>query len=155
MMSLPQSMPRLEKDTIKETIPQTALVGFLQVCGYKCTPERESVAKVLDENWKALTLFELKEETALPRMTLHRILKTFQKEGLVHHSPSFNAYFACKRVMQARRRTSCHSFSICESCKAVQEFVHEKHAHPKFKNFQVQTREHEWLGLCTRCRLQS
>lgn len=122
--------------------------------GYKCTPERDTVATALDESRKALTVLELKEETDLPRMTLHRILKTFQKEKLVHRSPTFNAYFACRRLMQARRRTACHSFAVCEKCKKVQEFVHEKHAHPKFTNFRVQTNEHEWLGLCATCKLK-
>lgn len=147
-------MPRLEKDTIKETVPQTMLVGFLQVRGYKCTPERDTVAKALDEDWKVLTVLELKERTGLPRSTIYRVLAAFQKGGLVHRSPSFNAYFACKRLMQARRRTACHSFSICEKCKSVKEFVHEKHAHPRFPNFQVQISEHEWLGLCTSCKIK-
>ena len=148
-------MPRLEEDKIKETVPKTELVGFLQVCGYKCTPERDRVAKALDENWKALTVLELQEETGLPRMTIHRILKTLRKEGLAHFSPSFNAYFACRRLMQARRRTSCHSFGICKNCKGVKESIEEGHAHPKFPNFHNEASEHEWLGLCTTCKIKA
>ncbi len=147
-------MPRLEKDTIKETVPKTELVGFLQVHRYRCTLERDLIAKALDESWKALTVLELKEETGLPRSTIYSVLKAFQKEGLVHYSPSFNAYFSCRRLMQARRKTSCHSFGICKKCKAVKEKVEETHEHPKFPNFYNEAREHEWPGLCTTCKLK-
>lgn len=137
---------------MSKSLPYTPLVQFLQVRHYRGTQERETLAKVLEYR-KAFSINDLIKETHLPRKSVHRIVKTLLKEELIHFSATEQAYFACQKLYQGKRKTACHSFSICKVCKGVSEFVHTKHGHPRFPNFKVDTNEHEWLGLCLRCKL--
>lgn len=148
-------MSRDVKETLRETIAKTHLMGFLQVRGYKCTPAREAVAEVLEEVGGLHALDEILEISNLGRMTVYRVLKTLREEGLVHYSASKNAYFACQKLYSDKAKSSCHSFGVCQKCSFVREVIETNHAHPKIQGFTHESKEHEWLGLCTSCRLRA
>lgn len=144
-------MPRYSNEEMKEYAPKTVSVGFLQIKHYRCTQEREAIAKILESNRRIFTAKELAILSKLTPKTVHRILKTFEKEDLCHFSPRFKGYFACQKLMQSRRKKSCHSYAICKNCKKVSEWVHEKHLHPRVNSFKLDEHLHEWLGLCESC----
>jgi len=139
------------RDPIYETIPGTFTGGLIQVSGHSVTKAREKVAKVMEHGRSTWTVEELQKQTGLSQRSLHRILDLFVKEGLAHYVARFKAYFLCQHVMRYHSPTHCHSFGICESCHAVREFVHEKHAHPRFTLMEVVGREHEWVTHCLTC----
>ncbi len=141
----------MSHDPIGESIAQTHVCGTLQIRGHSVTRERERVAQLLEGSGKAWQFKEIQKETQLPQKSLRRILELFRAEKLIHYSADKKAYFRCQKPYQ-RRKTSCHSFGICERCHAVREFVHEKHAHPRFTFMKVVGREHEWITLCLTCK---
>ena len=148
-------MSRDVKETLRETITQTHLMAYLQIRGYRCTQQKEAVAKELEARFSACSIEGMMLVTGLGRATVYRILKTFNKEGFVHFSPTLRGYFCCQKLYGEKAKSGCHSFGVCEKCGKVWEVIEQNHAHPKIQGFTHKSKEHEWLGLCTSCRLRA
>lgn len=140
----------MSHDPIGESIAQTHVCGMLQIRGHSVTRERERVAGLLEGSHRVWRFKEIQKETRLPQKSLRRILELFTDEKLIHYSADNKAYFGCQNPYQSRK-TSCHSFGICESCGRVQEFIHQDHVHPKLRGMKVLGHEHEWKAHCLTC----
>lgn len=136
------------KDELMETVPENTCSGFLQVRKYRLTQARQKIGTELERK-QFWTVEQMAKKTGLSRMTTHRVLKLLHKEKLIHFSNTAGAYFHCHKPFQSKAASSCHSFGVCAKCKAVREFIHDKHPHPHIKGMEVKTKEHEWVTLCT------
>jgi Fur family ferric uptake transcriptional regulator len=102
----------------QQVISTSAVYDLLDKYGLKKTQARVAVLKHFIKEKKALSHSEVEDflSSEFDRVTLYRILKAFEKVGLIHHVPSEGANrYAITHLSEKDDHTHFHFF--CEMCK--------------------------------------
>ena len=95
--------------------------------GVKLTKRRKQVLTALVECNAAVSAYELTElcnqqgHTAMPAMSVYRILDFLEGQLLVHRLSTTNKYIACSHISCQHSHFRRPQFLICNDCTRVQE----------------------------------
>jgi Fur family zinc uptake transcriptional regulator len=95
--------------------------------GVKLTKRRKQVLTALVECNAAVSAYELTElcnqqgHTAMPAMSVYRILDFLEGQSLVHRLSTTNKYIACSHISCQHSHFRRPQFLICNDCTRVQE----------------------------------
>ena len=128
--------------------------------GFKITNSRCCVLDVLAKSKRSLNAYEIaaqseKNQVKIDTSTVYRILKTFQKLGLIHFVKEQNGYLCCQDF-DCGKKQHCHHQLVCEKCHKVEEIHLDdtdfiKSIRAKNPNFRIQNHYFEFLGKCASC----
>lgn len=139
---------------------------FCQENGIRLTAKRKQVLLGLLEKRKALSAYQLidicKEdsETAIPAMTVYRILKFLEENHLVHRLELANKYVACRHFdcsHPLNRDHEASQFLICKVCDKVNELsidksiVEELAKNVEDSGFDLLSQQLEMSCICKDC----
>ncbi len=125
---------------------ESLLIDVLRIKGYGWTEDRKMLVQVLSRS-QAKTAKMLSQETKLSRVTIYRILKTFQEAKIIHWSPEAEGYFACAKILQKKP----HAHVICKKCHWTREFNPPETITIPIPGFSQLDARQEWVGLCYDC----
>ena len=95
--------------------------------GVKLTKRRKQVLTAFVECNAAVSAYELTElcnqqgHTAMPAMSVYRILDFLEGQSLVHRLSTTNKYIACSHISCQHSHFRRPQFLICNDCTRVQE----------------------------------
>ncbi len=134
------------------------LPSALRRHGYKLTPQRRAVLRVLGVSQEHLTPAEIhdrvcQEHPNIGLVTIYRALKILTELGLICE---VHAGGNCRRYL-VRRQPGHHHHLICSACGTVVDFTDcdlselgEKLS--RETGFEIESHLLEFLGQCPRCR---
>lgn len=99
--------------------------------GTRLTDKRKQILTGLIQSQKALSAYELADfchseyNSAIPTMSVYRILNFLESESLVHKLHLANKYVACSHI-SCDHEHEIAQFLICSECSAVREINIEK-----------------------------
>jgi len=99
--------------------------------GTRLTDKRKYVLSGLLQSQKALSAYELADycriecDSAIPTMSVYRILDFLESESLVHKLHLANKYVACSHI-NCDHPHEIAQFLICSECSSVKEFTIDK-----------------------------
>ena len=130
--------------------------------GTKLTKKRKLVLTGLLESDKALSAYELADyckqqlDTAMPAMSVYRILEFLKQAELVHELKLANKYVACSHI-NCDHRHEASQFLICTQCQKVEEInvspstLEDIEANAANAGFRLVTKHLELNGICNQC----
>ncbi len=130
--------------------------------GISLTQKRQNIFHILLSSKIPLSAYDLtdvyknKFETAMPTMSIYRILEFLTASGLVHKLESTNKYIACSHL-QCDHEHSNAQFLICNSCSGVEEITLTSELHKQIETgaeqtgFKVESLQFELHGTCKAC----
>ncbi|MGL1958705.1 MAG: transcriptional repressor [Colwellia sp.] len=99
--------------------------------GTRLTDKRKQILTGLIQSKKALSAYELADfcraeyNSAIPTMSVYRILDFLENESLVHKLHLANKYIACSHI-SCNHEHEISQFLICSECNNVKEINIEK-----------------------------
>lgn len=99
--------------------------------GTRLTDKRKQILTGLIQSKKALSAYELADffrteyNSAIPTMSVYRILDFLENESLVHKLHLANKYIACSHI-SCNHEHKIAQFLICSECNNVKEINIEK-----------------------------
>ena len=134
-----------------------ASIQILQTQGYKVTKPRREVLEALDEAQKPLSPYDIQrllgeQGKYLNHVTIYRILDLFCRLNLAHRVLSSGGFVKCT----LGEKESCHRFTVCRQCGAIQEFAdkglcQEEDKFAESRGFHTEYHLSESSGLCSDC----
>ncbi len=130
--------------------------------GTRLTDKRKHVLSGLLQSRKALSAYELADycrtecDSAIPTMSVYRILDFLESESLVHKLHLANKYVACSHI-NCDHKHEIPQFLICSECSNVKEFTIEKTVidslqhNVKVAGYQLKSPQLELHCLCQDC----
>lgn len=155
-----------EKDIRQKSAVSKVLAHAKMQCaksGSRFTPKRSDILKVLLKSSLPLSAYEISDiyneqsASAMPVMSVYRILDFLQDEHLVHKLSSANKYVACSHIA-CEHSHQVSQFLICSSCEKVEEISVSKKLIENLTQqveqagFHLIDRQLELKCLCSDCR---
>ena len=132
--------------------------------GARLTQRRRQVLSVLMQSSSPLSAYEVLDlcnrstTSAMPAMSVYRILDFLEQQLLVHRLSSSNKYVSCAHIACDHKHFQATHFLLCEGCSAVEEVDATEEASEaleqmaKTVGFKLTTQQFELSGICTTCQ---
>ena len=131
---------------------------YCQSHSLKMTPLRQQVVDILAKQTHPLTAYAVldilkKENPKAQAMSVYRVLKFLQTNGLVHRIENLNAFMICQHLSE----NHLSQWLICESCGVAKECVTKDFQQgiayiEKDTGFSVTMPTIELMGICHKCQ---
>ena len=125
--------------------------------GYRVTEPRKQVLKVLDEEQRPVSPYEIQEILQqkgehLNHVTIYRVLELLCSLNLVHKVLLVGGFVKCK----LGEREGCHRFVVCRQCGTLREYAdkelcEEENAIAQEFGFRTEQHFSEFSGICSEC----
>ncbi|TDQ82634.1 Fur family transcriptional regulator [Sphingobacterium yanglingense] len=146
-----------ENKQIKEVIINEEFSDLLRKNKLKITQPRLRVLEIISEKTSALSQPELEKIVGkdIDRVTLYRILGSFEEKGILHKVFDLNGtatYAICSTKCSAHHHHDQHIHFICSVCNSV--YCLDEVSVPKInipKNFSLHSIAINAVGLCDQC----
>ena len=132
--------------------------------GARLTQRRRQVLSVLMQSSSPLSAYELLDlcnrstTSAMPAMSVYRILDFLEQQLLVHRLSTSNKYVSCAHITCDHKHFQTTHFLLCEGCSSVEEVDATEEASEaleqmaKTVGFKLTTQQFELSGICTTCQ---
>ena len=156
---------------MKKQVSQKDLDALLRAAEVACagngarlTQRRRQVLSVLIQSSSPLSAYEVLDlcnrstTSAMPAMSVYRILDFLEQQLLVHRLSSSNKYVSCARIACGHKHFQKTHFLLCEGCSSVEEVDATQEASDaleqmaKTVGFKLTTQQFELSGICTSCQ---
>ena len=137
------------------------LLSLLKQHGYKLTPQRRAVLRVLSSSQEHLTAADIYEKVrpecpSIGLVTIYRLLQILIELGFiceVHTNDNSHCYLA-------RRQLAHHHHLICSGCGAVVEFTDCNLSGlgkrlSRETGFEIESHLLEFIGRCRNCQKEA
>ena len=134
--------------------------------GVRFTPKRKEIFKVMLHEKKALSAYEIADkleeiaDVSIPVMSIYRTLDFLEQRGLVHKIISINRYSVCAHIL-CEHKHEMPRLAVCTKCRSVDEIASNNSIKKTLQkglndiDFQLESRQIELVGLCSKCTSQS
>ena len=152
-------------------IKQSKLDSLLRVAEVSCsengarlTQRRRQVLSALMQSSSPLSAYEVLDlcnrstASAMPAMSVYRILDFLEQQLLVHRLSTSNKYVSCAHITCDHKHFQTTHFLLCEGCSSVEEIDATEEASEaleqmaKTVGFKLNTQQFELSGICTTCQ---
>ena len=132
--------------------------------GARLTQRRRQVLSVLMRSSSPLSAYEVLDlcnrstTSAMPAMSVYRILDFLEQQLLVHRLSTSNKYVSCAHITCDHKHFQTTHFLLCEGCSSVEEVDATEEASEaleqmaKTVGFKLTTQQFELSGICTSCQ---
>ena len=132
--------------------------------GARLTQRRRQVLTVLMQSSSPLSAYEVLDlcnrstTSAMPAMSVYRILDFLEQQLLVHRLSTSNKYVSCAHIACDHKHFQATHFLLCEGCSSVEEVDATEEASEaleqmaKTVGFKLTTQQFELSGICTTCQ---
>ena len=132
--------------------------------GARLTQRRRQVLSALMQSSSPLSAYEVLDlcnrstASAMPAMSVYRILDFLEQQLLVHRLSTSNKYVSCAHITCDHKHFQTTHFLLCEGCSSVEEVDATEEASEaleqmaKTVGFKLTTQQFELSGLCTTCQ---
>ena len=132
--------------------------------GARLTQRRRQVLSVLIQSSSPLSAYEVLDlcnrstTSAMPAMSVYRILDFLEQQLLVHRLSTSNKYVSCAHITCDHKHFQTTHFLLCEGCSSVEEVDATQEASDaleqmaKTVGFKLTTQQFELSGICTTCQ---
>ena len=132
--------------------------------GARLTRRRRQVLTVLMQSSSPLSAYEVLDlcnrstTSAMPAMSVYRILDFLEQQLLVHRLSTSNKYVSCAHIACDHKHFQATHFLLCEGCSSVEEVDATEEASEaleqmaKTVGFKLTTQQFELSGICTTCQ---
>ena len=132
--------------------------------GARLTERRRQVLSVLMQSSSPLSAYEvldlcnLSTTSAMPAMSVYRILDFLEQQLLVHRLSTSNKYVSCAHIACDHKHFQATHFLLCEGCSSVEEVDATQEASDALEQmaetvgFKLTTQQFELSGICTTCQ---
>ena len=132
--------------------------------GARLTQRRRQVLSVLMQSSSPLSAYEVLDlcnrstTSAMPAMSVYRILDFLEQQLLVHRLSTSNKYVSCAHIACDHKHFQTTHFLLCEGCSSVEEVDATEEASEaleqmaKTVGFKLTTQQFELSGICTTCQ---
>ena len=132
--------------------------------GARLTQRRRHVLSELMQSSSPLSAYEVLDlcnrstTSAMPAMSVYRILDFLEQQLLVHRLSTSNKYVSCSHIACDHKHFQATHFLLCEGCSSVEEVDATEEASEaleqmaKTVGFKLTTQQFELSGICTTCQ---
>jgi Fur family zinc uptake transcriptional regulator len=132
--------------------------------GARLTQRRRQVLSVLMRSSSPLSAYEVLDlcnrstTSAMPAMSVYRILDFLEQQLLVHRLSTSNKYVSCAHITCDHKHFQTTHFLLCEGCSSVEEVDATEEASEaleqmaKTVGFKLTAQQFELSGICTSCQ---
>ena len=132
--------------------------------GARLTQRRRQVLSALMQSSSPLSAYEVLDlcnrstASAMPAMSVYRILDFLEQQLLVHRLSTSNKYVSCAHITCDHKHFQTTHFLLCEGCSSVEEVDATEEASEaleqmaKTVGFKLTTQQFELSGICTTCQ---
>mgnify|MGYP003340666045 CR=1 FL=1 len=132
--------------------------------GARFTQRRRQVLSVLMQSSSPLSAYEVLDlcnrstTSAMPAMSVYRILDFLEQQLLVHRLSTSNKYVSCAHITCDHKHFQTTHFLLCEGCSSVEEVDATEEASEaleqmaKTVGFKLTAQQFELSGICTSCQ---
>ena len=132
--------------------------------GARLTQRRRQVLSALMQSSSPLSAYEVLDlcnrstASAMPAMSVYRILDFLEQQLLVHRLSTSNKYVSCAHIACDHKHFQKTHFLLCEGCSSVEEVDATQEASDaleqmaKTVGFKLTTQQFELSGICTTCQ---
>ena len=132
--------------------------------GARLTQRRRQVLSELMQSSSPLSAYEVLDlcnrstTSAMPAMSVYRILDFLEQQLLVHRLSTSNKYVSCAHIACDHKHFQATHFLLCEGCSSVEEVDATEEASEaleqmaKTVGFKLTTQQFELSGVCTTCQ---
>ena len=132
--------------------------------GARLTQRRRQVLSELMQSSSPLSAYEVLDlcnrstTSAMPAMSVYRILDFLEQQLLVHRLSTSNKYVSCAHITCDHKHFQTTHFLLCEGCSSVEEVDATQEASDaleqmaKTVGFKLTTQQFELSGICTTCQ---
>ena len=132
--------------------------------GARLTQRRRQVLSALMQSSSPLSAYEVLDlcnrstASAMPAMSVYRILDFLEQQLLVHRLSSSNKYVSCAHIACDHKHFQKTHFLLCEGCSSVEEVDATQEASDaleqmaKTVGFKLTAQQFELSGICTSCQ---
>ena len=132
--------------------------------GARLTQRRRQVLSELMQSSSPLSAYEVLDlcnrstASAMPAMSVYRILDFLEQQLLVHRLSTSNKYVSCAHITCDHKHFQTTHFLLCEGCSSVEEVDATEEASEaleqmaKTVGFKLTTQQFELSGICTTCQ---
>ncbi len=132
--------------------------------GARLTQRRRQVLSALMQSSSPLSAYEVLDlcnrstASAMPAMSVYRILDFLEQQLLVHRLSTSNKYVSCAHITCDHKHFQTTHFLLCEGCSSVEEVDATEEASAaleqmaKTVGFKLTTQQFELSGICTTCQ---
>ena len=132
--------------------------------GARLTQRRRQVLSELMQSSSPLSAYEVLDlcnrstTSAMPAMSVYRILDFLEQQLLVHRLSTSNKYVSCAHITCDHKHFQTTHFLLCEGCSSVEEVDATEEASEaleqmaKTVGFKLTTQQFELSGICTTCQ---
>ena len=132
--------------------------------GARLTQRRRQVLSALMQSSSPLSAYEVLDlcnrstTSAMPAMSVYRILDFLEQQLLVHRLSTSNKYVSCAHIACDHKHFQATHFLLCEGCSSVEEVDATEEASEaleqmaKTVGFKLTTQQFELSGICTTCQ---
>ena len=132
--------------------------------GARLTPRRRQVLSALMQSPSPLSAYEVLDlcnrsaTSAMPAMSVYRILDFLEQQSLVHRLSSSSKYVSCAHIACDHKHLQRTHFLLCEGCSVVAEVDATEEASKALEQmartvgFKLTGQQFELSGICTTCQ---
>ncbi|MEC8158397.1 MAG: Fur family transcriptional regulator [Pseudomonadota bacterium] len=132
--------------------------------GARLTKRRRQVLNALMQSSSPLSAYEVLDlcnrstTSAMPAMSVYRILDFLEQQLLVHRLSSSNKYVSCAHIACDHKHFQRTHFLLCEGCSLVEEVDATEETSKAMEQmaekvgFKLTTQQFELSGICTTCQ---
>lgn len=132
--------------------------------GARLTQRRRQVLSVLMQSSSPLSAYEVLDlcnrstTSAMPAMSVYRILDFLEQQLLVHRLSTSNKFVSCAHIACGHKHFRTTHFLLCEGCSSVEEVDATEEASEaleqmaKTVGFKLTAQQFELSGICTSCQ---
>ncbi len=132
--------------------------------GARLTQRRRQVLSALMQSSSPLSAYEVLDlcnrstASAMPAMSVYRILDFLEQQLLVHRLSTSNKYVSCAHITCDHKHFQTTHFLLCEGCSSVEEVDATEEASEaleqmaKTVGFKLTAQQFELSGICTTCQ---
>ena len=132
--------------------------------GARLTQRRRQVLSALMQSSSPLSAYEVLDlcnrstASAMPAMSVYRILDFLEQQLLVHRLSTSNKYVSCAHIACDHKHFQATHFLLCEGCSSVEQVDATEEASEaleqmaKTVGFKLTTQQFELSGICTTCQ---
>ena len=132
--------------------------------GARLTQRRRQVLSVLMQSSSPLSAYEVLDlcnrstTSAMPAMSVYRILDFLEQQLLVHRLATSHKFVSCAHIACDHKHLRTTHFLLCEGCSSVEEVDATEEASEaleqmaKTVGFKLTAQQFELSGICTSCQ---
>ena len=155
-------MPNVKQSKL-DSLLRTAEISCAEN-GARLTQRRRQVLSVLMQSSSPLSAYDVLDlcnrstTSAMPAMSVYRILDFLEQQLLVHRLSTSNKYVSCAHIACDHKHFQTTHFLLCEGCSSVEEVDATEEASEaleqmaKTVGFKLTTQQFELSGICTTCQ---